>query len=39
MLFNTFENDKTYLLNKFRKPIFDINTGLDNDVIKSLLHK
>lgn len=31
---NTFEQDKSYLTNKFRKPVFNPETGLDNESIK-----
>lgn len=39
MLYSTFNDDKTYLLNKFRKPEFNAETGLENDVIRANICK
>ena len=33
MPYVTFEQDKAYLLGKFRHPVFDPSTGLDNETI------
>lgn len=37
MTTSTFKKDKTYLLNKFKNPVFDPKTGLDNESIKANL--
>ena len=34
-MFDTFERDKAYLLDKFRKPVFASETGIDNEEIKA----
>src|SRR3989339_1670784 len=36
---NTFEQDRAYLWNKFQAPVFDPDTGLDNETIKSNVMK
>lgn len=37
MIISNFEQDYSYLLNKFRNPVFDQETGLDNDTLKKNL--
>jgi formate C-acetyltransferase len=37
MTTDTFQQDKSYLLDKFKKPFFDSKTGLDNESVKTSL--
>ena len=37
MTTDTFQQDKSYLLDKFKKPVFNSKTGLDNESVKTNL--
>ena len=34
MLYAGFDNDREYLINKFRKPVFEKGSGMDQDEIR-----
>ena len=37
MIYKTFDEDREYLVNKFRKPVFDPSTGMDDDEIRDTM--
>lgn len=37
VIYKTFDEDREYLVNKFRKPVFDPSTGMDDDEIRDTM--